>query len=254
MREPQWERFAGIRPVLMEPQSECGGGRSNAAPVAQDATGNLVGAAAEALDHVLVRDPDRVAAGPHELREFAPALRKTLAQSLAASGTAGEVLLGARTSIADWNRPDTQVDLAVRSGNELTLVAELKVWDIGHQLFDVAKICCLLNAGAGAGFLLCIARTPGAFEHSPGGELFPANTAPHHDAFPVILERHATEARRHLRQGRPRPTSLPRRFSTRAVCAPVTLDAYPEHQLRAVEVRIEDPTPASIPSELMAVD
>jgi hypothetical protein len=44
---------------------------------------------------------------------------------------------------------------------------------------------------------------------------------------------------------------LPRRFSTTAVCDPLDLDAYPGHQLRVVEVRIEDSTPTAIPEELI---
>jgi hypothetical protein len=38
-----------------------------------------------------------------------------------------------------------------------------------------------------------------------------------------------------------------------AVGDPIPLDAYPGHQLRVVEVRVEDPTPAKIPQDLIAV-
>ncbi len=138
---------------------------------------------------------------------------------------------------------------------ELRLVAELKVWDVGHQLFDVAKVCCLLRAGARAGFLMCIAKTADAFESQAGGELFREEAGlVHGDVFPVIFRRHPTEARKHLKFNRPGPTSLPRRFSTTTVCDPVNLDAHPGHQLRVVEVRIEDPTPTTIPPELIADD
>ena len=78
------------------------------------------------------------------------------------SGVDGEVHLGYQAPIADWNRAKTQVDLAVVCGAENLLVAELKVWDVGHQLFDVAKVCCLLKAGAEAAFMLCIAEAPDA--------------------------------------------------------------------------------------------
>jgi hypothetical protein len=213
---------------------------------------DLIGAAAEALGSALVRHPDRTAPGPHEVREFGPALGDSVAAVLSDSKSTDQVRLNYEVPIADWNRPTTEVDFAVVAGAELKLVAELKVWDVGHQLFDVAKICCLLKAGASAGFLLCIARTADAFEIGPGGELFRAEAGLiHGDVFPVLFQRHPTEARRHLKRGRPCPTSLPRRFSTMAVCDPVQVDSYPGHQLRAIEVRIEDPTPTPIPPELI---
>ena len=214
----------------------------------------LIGAASKALQAGLVRDSDRTAPGPHEIREFGPALRDTLTAVLNEhSGSSGEVQLGYRASIVDWNRPTTQVDLAVAADAVPELVAELKVWDVGHQLFDVAKVCCLLKAGARAGFLLCIARSADAFDREPGGELFRDKAGLEHgDVFPVIFQRHPEEARKHLKANRPRPTLLPRRFSTTAVCDPVELDAYPGHQLRVVEVRIEDSTPTEIPPELIA--
>lgn len=226
-------------------------------PIADEraAAAGLIGAAAEALSSGLVRDQDRTAPGPHEVKEFGPALRESMAAMLSESKHGDEVSLNREVPIADWNRPTTQVDLAVVGGSELKLVAELKVWDVGHQLFDVAKVCCLLAAGASAGFLLCIAKSADAFEGSPGGELFRAEAGlTHGDVFPILFQRHPAETRRHLKRSRPCPTSLPRRFSTTAVCDPVQLDAYPGHQLRAVEVRIEDPTPTSIPPELIGDD
>lgn len=176
-------------------------------------------------------------------------------QRSAAQLMAGEVRLGHQAPIADWSRTKTQVDLVVVDDGELEMVVELKVWDVGHQLFDVAKICCLLKAGARAGFLLCIAKSADAFDRQPGGELFRDRAGLEHgDVFPITFQRHPAEARKHLKVDRPRPTSLPRRFSTTAVCDPVSLDAYPGHQLRAVEVRIEDETPTEIPAELIADD
>jgi hypothetical protein len=214
-----------------------------------------MGAAAAALQAGLVRDPDRTAPGPHEVKEFGPALRDALTAVLADAEVGGEVRLGHQASIVDWNRPTTQVDLVVIDDGELEVVAELKVWDVGHQLFDVAKVCCLLKAGAKAGFLLCIAESADVFGRKPGGELFRDRAGLEHgDVFPIIFQRHPDEARKHLKVDRPCPTSLPRRFSTTAVCDPVKLDAYPGHQLRVVEVRIEDSTPTVIPPELIAND
>jgi hypothetical protein len=213
----------------------------------------LIGAAAEALEAGLIPDPDRTAPGPLEVKEFGPALRDTLTAVLADVDADGEVRLGHQTQIADWNRRTTQVDLAVVHGAELKLVAELKVWDVGHQLFDVAKVCCLIKSGAKAGFLLCVAKSADAFESNPGGELFPDKAGMvHGDVFPILFQRHPAEARRHLKRNRPCPVSLPRRFSTTAVCDPVPLHTYPGHELRVVEVRIEDPTPTSVPPDLIA--
>jgi hypothetical protein len=53
------------------------------------------------------------------------------------------------------------------------LVAELKVWDIGHQLFDLAKVFGLLAAGPSAGFLVSVARQECDFDRLPSRELFP---------------------------------------------------------------------------------
>jgi hypothetical protein len=201
----------------------------------------LVGAAAEALR-------------PRELEEFGPAFRDTLTVALADSEFRGEVRLDRTAPIADWNRPTTEVDLAVADDLELTLVAGLKVWDIGYQLLEVAKVCCLLKAGARAGFLLCIAEAD-AYDREPGGELFRERAGLEHgDVFPILFQRHPAETRKHLNVSRQCPISLPRRFSTTAVCDPVELDAHPGHELRVVEVRIEDPTPTPIPSELIAED
>ena len=214
-----------------------------------------MGAAAEALQAGLVRDPDRTAPGPHAVKEFGPALRDTLTVVLADAEVGGEVRLGHQASIVDWNRPTTEVDLVVIDDGELEVVAELKVWDVGDQLFDVAKVCCLLKAGAKAGFLLCIAESADVFDRRPGGELFRDRAGLEHgDVFPIIFQRHPAEARSHLKVNRPCPISLPRRFSATAICDPVKLDAYPGHQLRAVEVRIKDPTPTVIPPELIADD
>jgi hypothetical protein len=215
----------------------------------------LVGKAAAALRAGLVRDPERVAPGPHEVEEFGSALRDALKAELVASETEGDVRLAHRAPIVDWNRPTAGVDLAVVDDSELALVAELEVRDIGHQLFDVAKVCCLLKAGARAGFLFCIAESPDAFDRMPGGELFRDRAGlEHQDVFPIIFQRHPAEARSHLRRSRPGPISLPRRFSTTAVCDPLDLDAHPGHQLRVVEVRIEDSTAMTIPPELIGDD
>lgn len=95
------------------------------------------------------------------------------------SGLPGtSVALNHSTDIVNWNRPKSQVDLVVLdAAGHLDIVAELKAWDIGHQLFDLAKVCCLLAAGARAGFLVCVAKTAADFDRLPGGEPFQPPTA-----------------------------------------------------------------------------
>lgn len=113
--------------------------------------------------------------------------------------------------MADWNRPTTQVDLVVlaRPDNEPRLAAELKVWDIGHQLFDLAKVSCLL--GVPSGFLVCVARSDGHFERRPGGVVFPKEigTTRRH-SFTDLIEDHRDEWRTWAR-GVPDPEPYPRK-------------------------------------------
>lgn len=148
--------------------------------------------------------------------------------------------------MADWNRPTTQVDLVVlaRPDNEPRLAAELKVWDIGHQLFDLAKVSCLLTAGVPSGFLVCVARSDGHFERRPGGVVFPKEigTTRRH-SFTDLIEDHRDEWRHHVGKGGPGPRALPAEVTTTTIASGVPIDAYPGHSARAVEVRILDPTP-----------
>ena len=186
--------------------------------------------------------PDRaVASGVHEVKELGPAL----AASLARLSADGRVELEEPLPLAHWNRPTSQVDLVLysRSG-DIDLVAELKAWDIGHQLFDLAKVSCLLMSGVRAAFLVCVARRAGDFDRVPGGELFLAlgGQMREHD-FIDLIARHRREWQHHVGRRRPEPTSIPMRLTTTSVVASVELEAYPGHSARAVEVAVTDATP-----------
>jgi hypothetical protein len=147
--------------------------------------------------------------------------------------------------IAEWTRPTTRVDLVVldSSSDTAELAAELKVWDIGHQLFDLAKIGCLLQAGVHVGFLVCVAKTGHDFGRKPGGVLFPGRLGDSRDHdFLELINTYHDEWRRHVGKGGPEPTAVPRRLTTTAVAAAIPVPAYPGHCARAVEVTITDPT------------
>jgi len=150
--------------------------------------------------------------------------------------------------IAKWSRTRTQVDLVVLApGDTTALVAELKVWDIGHQLFDLAKVCCLLAAGCTGGFLVAVAKREADFTRLPGGELFPERegVTRSHD-FLGLIARHRDEWRRHVGKRRPEPTSIPAQVTTRSVAAGIAIDAYPGHSARAVRIAITDGTPQTL--------
>ncbi len=159
--------------------------------------------------------------------------------------TSRQVYTDVRRPIQHWNRPCTEVDLVVEpiASPRPQIVAELKVWDIGHQLFDLIKCCCLLAAGAEAASLACIARQPGDFVRKPGGELFAEKESEKRIVdVGELLARHSLEWASHVGNDRPEPVRVPARIATRAVGAPVEIEAYPEHQLRTAQVEIVDET------------
>lgn len=114
--------------------------------------------------------------GVDENRELAPALKATLTEVLKKAGQDGlRVELRQRLPIADFTRPKSEIDLVVfGTADNVELVAELRCWDVGHQLFDLAKVCCVLATGIPAGFLVCAAQRSADFDRAPGGELYPA--------------------------------------------------------------------------------
>jgi hypothetical protein len=184
--------------------------------------------------------------GIHEVRELGPALRDAL-QACVAPVT--RVRLNYQCNIADWTRDRTQVDLVVL-GEDLATVevaAELKAWDIGHQLFDLAKIACLLGSGVSSGFLICVARLPEDFDRMPGGSLFPAGldeTRTHE--FERLIANNRSEWSHHVGRSGPEPTAVPSAVTTTSVATDVSFEAYPGHSARAVKVRIVDPTPVPL--------
>ena len=179
------------------------------------------------------------------MKEFGPAMRDSLVR---AGVPRARVTLNHGVGMADWNRPTSQVDLvALDAGGSPCLAAELKAWDIGHQLFDLAKACCLLAAGIPAVFLICVAKQDADFARLPGGELFPAvegEARSHH--FVSLIEGHRHEWGSHAGTGGPEPTQIPTAVATTACSAPVAFEAYPGHSGRAVEVTIVDITPVRL--------
>lgn len=206
----------------------------------------LVGAALQETGRTLTRLPGRSATrGLHEVREFGPALRSALVRNGMASDL---VALNYAAALENWNRPTSQVDVAVIGlGGSVELAAELKAWDLGHQLFDLAKVCCLLAAGVRGGFLICAVQRACDFDRLAGGELFPASEGEvrHHD-FIDLIAKHREEWHRHVGKGRPEPTSVPARVSTTALSSSVAFDAYPGHSARAVQVLVSNPSPVSL--------
>jgi hypothetical protein len=206
----------------------------------------VVRAALVDAGRTLTRLPGRqVTSGLLEMKEFAPALRDSLERT--GVGHA-RVRLNHTTEIAHWSRPTSQVDLVVLGENaSVDIAAELKVWEIGHQLFDLAKACCLLGADVASVFLVCVAKRDEDFRLMPGGQLFPAREG---DArvhrFAALIEECRDEWSRHVGRGGPEPTSLSRAVRTHAVATSVAIDAYPGHSARAVKVVIADSTPIEL--------
>jgi hypothetical protein len=202
---------------------------------------HLLGAALRHTGKSLTCLPGRNAkSGLHEVKELGPALRASL---IAQNVPGDRVRLNHTAAIAEWTRAESQVDLVVlASGGDVALAAELKVWDIGHQLFDLAKVCCLIAAGVAHGFLITVAKRDADFARRPGGELFPASegqTRRHN--FLDLIVRQRVEWLRHVGKGGPEPTSVPTEIATTAVAARVSIDAYPGHSARAVEIAVTDP-------------
>jgi hypothetical protein len=194
----------------------------------------------------LERLPGReVRNGIHEVKELGPALRHSL---VGAGLSEDAVVLGEHLQMSNWNRPTSQVDLVMYApGRRVRSVVELKAWDIGHQLFDLAKVCCLLDAGVSGAFLICVAKQAGDFGRMPGGELFPSSegeTRKHR--FTDLISRHRNEWRHHVGRGRPEPTSVPTAVSTTAIAVDIEIQAYPGHSARAVAVSVLAQAPVSL--------
>jgi hypothetical protein len=200
----------------------------------------LVDAALRETGKTLTRLPGRKPeSGLLEVKEFGPALAQSLAR---VSSSIGAIDLNRTIPMADWNRPTSQVDLVVHgAGGGIALAAELKVWDVSHQLFDLAKVCCMLQAGIQAGFLICVAQQRADFDRQPGGELFPAEPgeARVHEFARLIAEHHDAW-RHHAGLGGPEPTAVPRAVATTSVSVDIDICAYPGHVARAAQVSIVD--------------
>ena len=202
----------------------------------------VVEAALRDVGGTLARLPGReIRSGLHEVKELGPALRASLVR---VGHSPHSVALNHPVTMSNWNRPTSKVDLVVlEPGRGIQIAAELKAWDIGHQLFDLAKVCCLLAAGVSTGFLICVAERRADFDLLPGGELFPPvrDETRVHD-FPALITRHQAEWRKHAGKGGPEPTSIPSAVSTTAAAVDMAIEAYPGHSARAVQVAVTDPT------------
>lgn len=177
-----------------------------------------------------------------EVKELGPSLCTALVRQ---GLPAHRIALGEHLEMKHWNRPISGIDLVVhRDDNGTHFVAEPKVWDIGHQLFDLAKVCCLLARGVPGGLLICVAKRQVDFDRMPGGELFPQSHGDvrTHD-FLDLIQRHREEWSRHVGRRGPEPTHVPAIVSTTAISDGVGIKAYPGHFMRAVEVSIVDGTP-----------
>jgi len=196
--------------------------------------------ALELTGRTLQRLPGRaVTSGLHEVKELGPSLKAVLIKL----GRGNDrVRLNHTSDMVRWNRPTSQVDLVCLKAVRAPMFAvELKAWDVGHQLFDLAKICCLLAAGVPQGFLLCVAQRDEDFESAVGRDLFPAVARGGHTLkFEELIRRHEREWCRHFGRGRPEPTAVPRAVTVRSIAVGTKIEAYPGHTARAVEVEIMD--------------
>jgi hypothetical protein len=208
---------------------------------------NVIGKAVELAGRDLQREVGRsVEKGIHEVRELGPALR----DAIVCAGLPPErIKLNHRCKIENWTKPTTEVDLVILNEDLQSpgLVAELKAWDIGHQLFDLAKVACLLGSGVPTGYLLCVARFSADFDRKPGGVLFPPNLGDtRRHTFRELVDEYRDEWRCHVGKNTPEPTAVPSIVTTTTVAADVEIAAYPGHSARAVEVRIANGTPFAL--------
>ena len=207
---------------------------------AADSLAEALDSAARTLTRLPGRHPRK---GLHEVGEFGPALRRAFED---AGSKSERPELNHPCPITNWSRPTTQVDFVVltTASQGVSLVAELKVWDIGHQLFDLAKVSCLLTAGVTSGFLVCVAKNAGDFERQPGGIVFPEEVGEtRRHSFAALIEDHREEWRHHVGKGGPEPTAVPAEVATTTIASGVPIAAYPGHSARAVEVSLLVPTP-----------
>lgn len=229
----------------------------DATPVRSPELDEILAQAASQCAQSLERSNGRpMAKGPLEHQEFAPAMANALEDSFLARNEAVEVVTDLTLSnIPNWSAKSSQVDMVVRRkpDQEIILVGELKCWDIGHQIFDLLKVACLLEGGASAGFLGVIAKHRSDFATMPGGELFASNPGQRtsHDVL-ALLERHQPEVRKHFGCGGPEPTAAPIDIETVAIGEPLPVAAYKGHELRLCLVEIPVDERIGLPQKRLA--
>jgi len=210
----------------------------------EDENARFATAISEACARIARTPGRRPESGLLEESELGPALKRAIEQ-----GGLGIASLNAWHEIRHWTRPETEVDVLVRDAPEgdPLFAIETKVWDVGHQLFDLAKITCLLAAGIPRGYLLCVAKKAADFELHAGGVLFPREIGEVREhSFSELIETYRAEWSSHVGKAQPEPTQVPACVTTAAVVTGVALPAYPGHLARAVEVRVIDPKPVRL--------
>lgn len=184
----------------------------------------LVPAAVERCGNLVVGAPGRT---------FQEAYLET-ALVKAARALAPECRATARLAmpVPHWKPPpgpvDLVLDLAVRRA-----VLELKVWDVGHTLWDLLKVACTLDLPDVSRAYLVVAARPRDWRGDCGAIFDPGSAVwPTRD----LLARWPRSWERLLRGGRARPRRVPARLRVERV-ASCDVPAFPDHEIRCVEVR-----------------
>ena len=111
-----------------------------------------------------------------------------------------------------WSPLPGRLDLHAPTGRPLRWAAEVKVWDIGQQIWDALKLAAGIAAGdLRIGYLIA-AACPTAFAADDGRELFAAGT--HEHAVRELIRKNANAWQHDLDGGTGRPARMSARFRT----------------------------------------
>ena len=111
--------------------------------------------------------------------------------------------------------------------------AELKVWDIGQQIWDAIKLASGLACGDLTDAYLISVAPSLAFGASPGKELFSSRSDEHRVA--ALIERNPRQWQHELSGGSGRPTNPPARFNTQLLERKST---WYGHEIRLVRLTL----------------
>lgn len=113
---------------------------------------------------------------------------------------------------ADWTPLPGRLDLHAPRERPLRWAAEVKVWDIGQQIWDALKLTAGITAeDLRTGYLLT-AACPSAFAADDGHELYAPGS--HEHIVTELIRVNARAWKRDLGGGSGRPTTVPSRFRT----------------------------------------